>query len=439
MPVKTEPGFEPHIFSSYVVKEEGDSNGARPSSLACATSLGRDEVDAKDKKIGSRDTVVTTGAYCSREANLKREEDVGYLSFECHFNDGVEQHMIWLVGLKNIFSRQLPNMPKEYIVRLVMDLSHKSLMIIREKEVVGGITYRPYYERHFGEIAFCAITADEQVKGYGTRLMNHLKQYARDVDKLTHFLTYADNNAVGYFQKQGFTKEIYLEEERWKGYIKDYDGGTLMECAIDPLLPYTDLPSIIWLQRQAIDNKIRELSNCHIVYPGIDLHKNDLGVPKRPIRREDIPGLKAAGWTPEEDSNRHFRLVGQTTDGPPTRQQLQSFMRSLHKYVVDLADAWPFREPVNGKEVVDYYDVIKDPRDLRTMQRLLDSEAYYMTLEMYVADMCRMFANAMKYNAPETVYYKIAKKLEGLFMSKVKAGIYMTDEVDHSAPLAAAG
>ena len=26
-----------------------------------------------------------------------------------------------LVGLKNIFARQLPNMPKEYIVRLVMD------------------------------------------------------------------------------------------------------------------------------------------------------------------------------------------------------------------------------------------------------------------------------------------------------------------------------
>ena len=41
-----------------------------------------------------------------------------------------------------------------------------------------------------------------QVKGYGTRLMNHLKQYARDVDGLTHFLTYADNNAVGYFTKQ---------------------------------------------------------------------------------------------------------------------------------------------------------------------------------------------------------------------------------------------
>jgi hypothetical protein len=33
-------------------------------------------------------------------------------------------------------------------------------------------------------------------------------------------------------------------------YIKDYDGGTLMECRIDPKLPYTDLPAMIRCQRQ---------------------------------------------------------------------------------------------------------------------------------------------------------------------------------------------
>lgn len=33
-------------------------------------------------------------------------------------------------------------------------------------------------------------------------------------DKLTRFLTYADNNAVGYFLKQGFTKEVSLAKER---------------------------------------------------------------------------------------------------------------------------------------------------------------------------------------------------------------------------------
>lgn len=41
-----------------------------------------------------------------------------------------------------------------------------------------------------------------------------LQEYARAQDHLTHFLTYADNNAVGYFAKQGFTKQITLDKER---------------------------------------------------------------------------------------------------------------------------------------------------------------------------------------------------------------------------------
>jgi GNAT superfamily N-acetyltransferase len=56
--------------------------------------------------------------------------------------------------------------------------------------------------QRLGEIAFCAVAANQQVRGFGTRLMNHAKAMARDRDGLTHFLTYADNNAVGYFSKQ---------------------------------------------------------------------------------------------------------------------------------------------------------------------------------------------------------------------------------------------
>ena len=33
-------------------------------------------------------------------------------------------------------------------------------------------------------------------------------------DGLEYFLTYADNAAVGYFEKQGFTKEVTMPRER---------------------------------------------------------------------------------------------------------------------------------------------------------------------------------------------------------------------------------
>ncbi|KAH8515416.1 hypothetical protein H0E87_004037 [Populus deltoides] len=365
----------------------------------------------------------TSGAYSAREENLKREEDAGRLKFVCYSNDGIDEHMVWLIGLKNIFARQLPNMPKEYIVRLLMDRSHKSVMVIRHNLVVGGITYRPYTSQKFGEIAFCAITADEQVKGYGTRLMNHLKQHARDVDGLTHFLTYADNNAVGYFIKQGFTKEIYLEKDRWHGYIKDYDGGILMECRIDQKLPYTDLSTMIRRQRQAIDEKIRELSNCHIVYPGIDFQKKEAGIPKKIIKIEDIPGLREAGWAPDQWGHSRFKTLNSSKDSGTNQKHLTAFMRSLLKSMHDHVDAWPFKEPVDACDVPDYYDIIKDPMDLKTMSKRVESEQYYVTLEMFIADVKRMCANARTYNTPDTIYYKCATRLEAHFQSKVQSGI----------------
>ena len=51
------------------------------------------------------------------------EEKSGTIKFQVVSNDGQDDHMIWLIGVKNIFSQQLPNMPKEYIVRLVLDRS----------------------------------------------------------------------------------------------------------------------------------------------------------------------------------------------------------------------------------------------------------------------------------------------------------------------------
>ncbi|CAN8254569.1 unnamed protein product [Cochlearia groenlandica] len=365
----------------------------------------------------------TSGAYIAREEALKREEQAGRLKFVCYSNDCDDEHMMCLVGLKNIFARQLPNMPKEYIVRLLMDRKHKSVMVLRRNLVVGGITYRPYHSQRFGEIAFCAITADEQVKGYGTRLMNHLKQHARDVDGLTHFLTYADNNAVGYFVKQGFTKEIYLEKDVWYGFIKDYDGGLLMECKIDPKLPYTDLSSMIRQQRKAIDERIRELSNCQNVYRVAEFQEKEAGSPKKMIKVEDIPGLREAGWTPDQWGHTRYKLFNSSADSVTKQKQLTSLIRALLKTMQDHADAWPFKEPVDPLDVPDYYDIIKDPIDLKTIAKRVESEQYYVTLDMFVADARRMFNNCRTYNSPDTIYYKIATRLETHFHSKVQAAL----------------
>ena len=86
--------------------------------------------------------------------------------------------MIILTGCKNIYQKQLPKMPREYIARLVYDRwvqvygvhcntrrNHASMAIVKKGlRVVGGITYRVFPGRQFAEIVFCAITSTEQVK-----------------------------------------------------------------------------------------------------------------------------------------------------------------------------------------------------------------------------------------------------------------------------------
>lgn len=63
--------------------------------------------------------------------------------------------------------------------------------------------------------------------------MNLVKQLGARMG-IEYFITYADNYAIGYFKKQGFTKSIAMPKGRYKGFIKDYDGGTMMECYVHP-------------------------------------------------------------------------------------------------------------------------------------------------------------------------------------------------------------
>lgn len=49
------------------------------------------------------------------------EEREGEIRTQVVLNDGTRDSMILLTGLKNIFQKQLPKMPKEYIARLVYD------------------------------------------------------------------------------------------------------------------------------------------------------------------------------------------------------------------------------------------------------------------------------------------------------------------------------
>jgi len=209
--------------------------------------------------------------------------------------------LIILTGLKTLFQKQLPKMPREYIARLVYDENSRSLAIIkRGYKVVGGICFRPFPQRKFAEIVFFATNSADQEKGYGGMLMDHFKAHIRKTyPDMQHFLTYADNYAVGYFEKQGFTKEISLDKKVWAGYIKDYEGGTIMECKMVPKVDYLDKKRIFSAQREAVLSKVREMSKSHVVHPGLEVFKEGQWEDGMSVDPKDVPGLKETGWNPE--------------------------------------------------------------------------------------------------------------------------------------------
>ncbi|XP_039128961.1 histone acetyltransferase GCN5-like [Dioscorea cayenensis subsp. rotundata] len=136
-----------------------------------------------------------------------------------------------------------------------------------------------------------------------------------------------------------------------------------------------------------------------------------------------------AGWTSDQWGHSRFKATNSSAESVAYRQQLNTFMRGLLKMMNEHLDSWPFKEPVDPRDVPDYYDIIKDPMDLRTMSKRLESELYYVTFEMFVADVKRMFANARTYNSPETIYYKCATRLENYFSNKVQAHLQASSKI----------
>ncbi|TFY76343.1 hypothetical protein EWM64_g7667 [Hericium alpestre] len=336
-------------------------------------------------------------------------------------NDRQPRSLVILTNLKTLFQKQLPVMPPEYIARLVYDTNSKALAICkRGYKVVGGICYRPFPHRGFAEIVFFATASVDQEKGYGGLLMDHFKAHIRRTyPEMMHFLTYADNYAVGYFKKQGFTKDITLDRSVWAGYIKDYEGGTIMQCTLLRRVDYLAQRDIVAAQRAAILSKIREMSKSHVVYEGLPQFRDgggerlyvDRGRCPVSVRtcaascrrrsRVDDAFVGESGWTPD--------MMPPT--GAARKDAERSMMERILAELQSHPSAWPFMQPVNKNEVLDYYDVIAQPMDLSTMEHKLET-GQYAGLDAFLGDAQLVFDNCRFYNQEGSIYWKNANKVE---------------------------
>lgn len=101
---------------------------------------------------------------------------------------------------------------------------HKTLALIKDNRPIGGICFRTFMTQGFTEIVFCAVTSNEQVKGYGTHLMNHLKDYHIG-HNIYHFLTFADEFAIGMLRYL-FSHEAWVIVDAYFKHLDECNLGT---------------------------------------------------------------------------------------------------------------------------------------------------------------------------------------------------------------------
>lgn len=351
-----------------------------------------------------------------------------------------------LLHVKYLFQKMLPKMPKDYILRQVFDRNHCCMTLnekIESKEdtfrIVGGVLFRPCFERKLIEIVFLAVDSEYHVNGYGTFLFNCFKEICKlqysmffkignqynarniiitdistfdNIDLINfqdlyivkgenaeavhsdrqyteednlYLLTYADNSAIGFFKKQGFS--LHPKSTEWLGYIKDYEGGTLMECKIHKKINYIHKITVLKCLRDKIFSKMKDVNDFHILRdPSLNNGLEDMKID---------PSFRDARMRSKEDF-------------------LVDFLYFLISSLQSHPSAWPFLEPVSEKDVPDYLNVIKFPMDMSLMMNKI-KDGKYGSLGEFKNDIYLICDNCFTYNSPETQYYKCAENIKKYF------------------------
>ena len=72
---------------------------------------------------------------------------------------------------------------------------------------------------------------------------------------------------------------------------------------------------------------------------------------------------------------------------------------------------------------------VQDPIDLGTIRKRVLDGGYYSTLSLFTADVRHICQNARIYNAADTVYYKMADKLEALYDSHLNSHLLIDSSI----------
>nr|XP_014333384.1 PREDICTED: bromodomain-containing protein 9 [Bos mutus] len=144
------------------------------------------------------------------------------------------------------------------------------------------------------------------------------------------------------------------------------------------------------------------------------------------------PGKKVEVEPPPDRPVRACRTQPAENESTPIQQLLEHFLRQLQRK--DPHGFFAF--PVTDAIAPGYSMIIKHPMDFGTMKDKIAANEYKSVTE-FKADFKLMCDNAMTYNRPDTVYYKLAKKIlhAGFKMMSKQAALLGNEDTAAEEPV----
>ncbi|XP_023685712.2 histone acetyltransferase p300-like isoform X2 [Paramormyrops kingsleyae] len=147
-----------------------------------------------------------------------------------------------------------------------------------------------------------------------------------------------------------------------------------------------------------------------VLGPGLEDRKPDVKVEPK----EEEEGSGSAGPLSSPSSAQSKRKIFKPEE---LRQALMPTLEALYRQD---PESLPFRQPVDPQllGIPDYFDIVKNPMDLSTIKRKLDTGQYQEPWQ-YVDDIWLMFNNAWLYNRKTSRVYKYCSKLAEVFEQEI--------------------
>uniref|UniRef100_A0A8B9TY50 histone acetyltransferase n=1 Tax=Anas platyrhynchos TaxID=8839 RepID=A0A8B9TY50_ANAPL len=143
--------------------------------------------------------------------------------------------------------------------------------------------------------------------------------------------------------------------------------------------------------------------------------------PQTPVQPQSVP-------TPQPPQQQPTSVQAQPPGTPVSTRELlfkpeelrQALMPTLEALYRQDPESLPFRQPVDPQllGIPDYFDIVKNPMDLSTIKRKLDTGQYQEPWQ-YVDDVWLMFNNAWLYNRKTSRVYKFCTKLAEVFEQEI--------------------